>query len=110
MKKAEYYINIKLGEGVTEYPKVSGWIEEVEDSKGNKLTIGYDKRDATNWIATELNTGLGCTTLYCKTKAECVENVHNNIDRIVEAYDKNLKTDWGKKFVQPFRDFVEAQE
>lgn len=101
MKKAEYYINVKLTKDVAEYPKVSGWVEEVEDSNGNKLKIGYDKR-GTGWKPTELGTGMCCSTLYCKTRSECAEYVHNNIDKISEAYYKTLQSDWGKKFLETF--------
>lgn len=108
MKKAEYYINVISEKGLPkEYPKVNGWIEEVTDSRGNTLTIGYDKRGVGCWIATELNTGFKCNIETCKTKAECIENVHNIIDTIVNAYNRFVNdTEYYKKYIQPFRDFV----
>jgi len=109
MKKAEYYVNVKLNEDVTEYPKVNGYVEEIEDSNGNKFKIGYHKNDKNSWVATELTTGLNCNTLIgCRTKAECIENVHNNIDTIAKAFENTLTSDWGEKYVQPFRDYVNS--
>ena len=110
MKKAEYYINVKLGGNIKEYPKVSGYVEELEDSYGNKFKIGYHKTQNNHWMATELKTGLNCNTLIgCRTKAECVENVHNNIDTISRAFNNSLKGDWAEKHVKPFRLFVELK-
>lgn len=40
MKKAEFYLNVRDGRGNLNYPKVSGWMEEIEDDKGNKITVG----------------------------------------------------------------------
>ena len=110
MKKAEYYINIIGGKDRKEYPKVSGWIEEITDNNGSQLTIGYNKVEKGYWVATELATGLKCNKLNCRTKAECIEHIHNNIDVITEALNKALCGDWATKYVQPFRDFVNSRE
>lgn len=110
MKKAEYYINVKLGEGATEYPKVSGYVEEIEDSNGKKFKIGYHKSGNT-WMATELSTGLNCNMLIgCTTRAECMENVHKNFNVVVKAFENTITSDWGKRYVKPFREFVELKE
>lgn len=106
MKKAEFYINIIGGKDIKEYPKVNGWTEEIKDSKGNKITVGYDKRDGDYWIATEILTGIKCNTLCCRTRAECIENVHNNIDMIVETMKSKLNTNYVTEYIKPFRDFV----
>ena len=109
MKKAEYYINVRNGKLDGKYPKVSGYVEEVVDSKGNVLTIGYDKRYDDRWTATELSTGICVSKITCTTKKECVENVHNNIDIIVEVYNKKCVVgDYVEKYIKPFRDYVNA--
>lgn len=113
MKKAEYYINVKsdmVSQSEMQYPKVSGYVEEVEDSNGKKFKIGYHK-SGNSWVATELSTGLNCNTLIgCSTRAECVENVHKNIDAVAKAFERTIKGDWAVKYVKPFREFVELKE
>ena len=110
MKKTEYYVNIELNDNTKEYPKVSGYVEEIEDSNGNKFKIGYHK-SGNSWLATELKTGLNCNTLIgCKTKAECMENVHNNIDVIAKAFNNTLYSgEWAEKYVKPFRQFIDLK-
>lgn len=108
MKKVEYYLNTTHGLSSGEYPKVSGYVEEVTDSKGNTLTIGYDKRCEGCWRATELNTGLCVSLGAFETRSLCVENVHNNIDTIVEVYNKRIVGNYGRTYIQPFRDYVNA--
>lgn len=105
MKKAEYYINVVLKSEQKEYPKVNGYVEEVEDSNGNKVTIGYHKEDNL-WSATELNTGFRCSRHFYNTRKECVEEVHENIDTIINSYISVLCGDYGEKYVKPFREFV----
>lgn len=100
MKRAEYCINVL---NVAEYPKVNGWIEKVTDSRGNTLTIGYDKRGENCWMATELMTGLSCNTKQCRTKTECIEYVHSNIDLIVDVYNKRKNdSQYYIRYIQPF--------
>ena len=100
MKRAEYCINVL---SVAEYPKVNGWIEEVTDSRGNTLTIGYDKRGKNCWISTELITGFSCNTKQCRTKTECIEDVHNNIDLIVDVCNKRKNdSQYYIRYIQPF--------
>lgn len=111
MKKAEYYINVKLGDNTKEYPKVSGYVEEIEDSNGNRFEIGYHKFGG-SWMATELKTGLNCNTLVgCNTRAECVENVHKNIDVIAKAFNNSISSgEWAEKYIKPFRRFVDLKD
>jgi len=111
MKKAEYYINVRLGDDVKEYPKVSGYVEEIEDSNGNKFKIGYHK-SGNSWVATELSTGLNCNMLIgCSTRAECVENVHKNFNVVVKAFERTMNaSEWTEKYVTPFKRFVQLQE
>lgn len=109
MKKADYYINVGKVKENGAYPKVSGYVEAVADSKGNILMIGYDKRDEDGWKATELKTGFCVSQDGLDMKRKCVENVHNNIDALVKIY--NLKmTDkkFYNKFIKPFENFVKA--
>ena len=110
MKKAEYYINTFEGERSGEYPKVNGYIETVTDSSGiNKLLIGYDNRNKVWWIATELKTGLYVSLKTFKTKKECIEDVHNNIDAIVETYKRRMNNEkYYQERIKPFEDFVNA--
>lgn len=109
MKKADYYINVTNGREDREYPRVSGYVENVIDSKGNSLTIGYDKRYDDCWRATELNTGFLVSRGEVATKEECVEQVHSNIDVIVEIYNKKMTDEkYYNDYIKPFRDFVEA--
>lgn len=110
MKKAEYYINVVQGKINGEYPKVSGYVESVTDSKGiSTLVIGYDKRCAGRWRATEMNTGFCVSNGAFETKEKCVENVHNNIDIIVEIYNKRMTDDkYYHDWIKPFEDFVNA--
>jgi hypothetical protein len=110
MKKAEFYINVINGRETNEYPKVSGWVEEVEDSKGRKIQVGYDKVGS-HWRATEILTGYKCNTLnYCRIRADCVKDVHNNIDIITNALQQMVQGEHNKKYIQPFRDFVNSRE
>lgn len=105
MKKAEYYINVSNGK----YPKVSGYVEEITDDKGNTLMIGYDKRHESDWKATELTTGFCVSQGVFDTRNKCVENVHNNINAIINMY--NIKTIDKKCYdglIKPFEDFVNA--
>ena len=44
MKKQDFYINTIGGMDNIDYPKVSGYVEEIEDSDGNKTKIGYNKK------------------------------------------------------------------
>ena len=105
MKKAEYYINVIQGK----YPKVSGYVETVTDSKGNTLTIGYDKRYEGGWKATELNTGFCVSIGEIATKKKCVEFVHNHIDIIVDIYNRRMTDEnYYNNWIKPFEDFVNA--
>lgn len=111
MKKDEFYINTIDGKNNFNYLKVSGYVEEVVDSKGNILMIGYDKRDDDSWIATELNTGFRVSRGTLATKKECVENVHENIDTIVEVYNQiMIDKKRYNKFIKPFKDFVDTNK
>jgi hypothetical protein len=106
MKKREFYINCvgEKEEGI--YPKVSGWVEEIE-TLGTTLQIGYYKI-GTQWIATELKSGFKCNILSHTTRKQCVEEVHRIKQIIAEVLEKNLKNDYGKKWIEPFRNFVNA--
>ena len=112
MKKAEYYINVSGGRENGKYPKVSGYVEAVTDSKGvSTLLIGYDQRAKGCWVATELNTGF-CVSVgsgVLETKKKCIENVHSNIDIIVDIYNKRM-TDgkYYRDWIKPFEDYVNA--
>lgn len=109
MKKAEYYINVVKGREKGKYPKVSGYVEWVTDSKGNTLLIGYDKRLDDCWRATELNTGFCVSQGAFKTKKMCVENVHSNIDIIVDIYNKKMTNEkYYQDWIKPFEDFINA--
>ena len=105
MKKGDFYINTINGKNVG-YPKVSGWIEEIQDSKGNVLMIGYDKEKG-EWRATEITTGFKCNVQFHKTKASCMEEVHNIIDDISFVLERNLKADMGG-YIKSFKDFINA--
>ena len=105
MKKAEYYINVVLKSEQKEYPKVNGYVEEVEDSNGNKITVGYHKEENL-WSATELSTGFRCSKSFYNTRRECVEEVHENIDALIEYCNAVMLCDYGEKYVKPFREFV----
>lgn len=111
MKKQQFYINIRLNENVKDYPKVSGYVEEIEDTKGNKIKIGYHKSlSGYGWCGTELSTGLSCGLIKCDTKSECIENVHKNLNKIFEALERTLKaTDWVEKYVVPFKRYVQLK-
>lgn len=105
MKKADYYINVIKGDN----RKVSGYVEAVTDSKGNTLMIGYDKRYEGGWKATELHTGFLVSIGEITTKKKCVEWVHDNIDIIVETYNRKMADErCYNSFIKPFRDFVDA--
>lgn len=105
MKKAEYYINGKNGK----YTKVSGYVEEVVDSKGTALMIGYDKRCEGNWKATELTTGFCLNLDMFDTRQKCVEHVHNNIEAIIKMYNTKIADKkYYDKFIKPFKDYVNA--
>lgn len=115
MKKAEYYINVKsdmVSQSEMQYPKVSGYVEEIIDSNGKKFKIGYHKNGYNSWVATELSTGLNCNTLIgCTTRAECVDNVHKNIDVIAKAFEHSVSSgEWAEKYIKPFRQFVDLKE
>ena len=110
MKKREYYINSVSGQKNGEYLKVSGYIESVTDNKGiSTLIIGYDKRGDGLWRATELNTGFMVSTSAFETKKKCMENVHNNIDIIIDIYNKRMTDEnYYQSWIKPFEDFVSA--
>ena len=110
MKKAEFYINTFGGKKNGEYPKVSGYIEEITDNSGiHKLLIGYDNRYHMLWMATELHTGMYVNCKTTKTKTECIEYVHNHTDMIVEAYNKCINNEkCYQERIKPFVDFVNA--
>lgn len=112
MKKAEYYLNVnseKRLELSGEYPKVTGWIEEIVGVDENGiLTVGYDKRDTGHWVATEIKTG---TSIFScgGTRAKCSEYVHRNVDKILRQLEKVLCDDeWSREHIQPFRDYVNS--
>lgn len=110
MKKAEYYINSVGGKRNGEYLKVSGYVEAVTDSKGiGTLIIGYDQRGKNCWKATELNTGFCVSLGALESKKKCMENVHNNIDIIVDVYNKRMTDEeYYQSWIKPFEDFVHA--
>ena len=110
MKKDSYYINTFSGEKNGKYSKVSGYVETVTDNKGfNTLIIGYDYRNKAWWCATELSTGLCVSLKTSKTKKECIEDVHNNIDNIVKIYKKRMADEkYYQEHIKPFEDFVNA--
>lgn len=108
MRKAEYFINNMHGHKNNIYPKVNGYVEELTDSNGNTLTIGYDKRDNC-WIATELHTGFCVSIGMFYTKKECAENVHNNFDDIVCVYNKKMTDEkYYQNWIKPFEEFASA--
>ncbi len=107
MKKAEYYLNVKLADGVKEYPKVCGYIEDVIDSKGNALTIGYDKREG-QWHATIISTGMHCSLAILTTRKDCIKETHEDIDRKMAIHNRCINDKrYYKKYIKPFRDFVD---
>lgn len=110
MKKSEYYLNVVKGKVENHYPKVSGYIETVTDSRGiQSLIIGYDKRNEGCWMATELNTGFCVSQGTFTTKKKCVENVHSNIDIIVDVYNNKMTDEkYYENYIKPFKDYVSA--
>lgn len=111
MKKMEYYLNVINGKESGQYPKVSGYVESVTDSKSvGTLLIGYDKRGSCGWMATELNTGFSVSQGGFETKNECIENVHKNIDMIVQIYNQKMTDEkYYQSWIKPFEKFVNAQ-
>lgn len=112
MKRMEYYINTINGKNTGKYQKVSGYVESVVDNQSvNVLLIGYDKRNEHSWVATELNTGFCVNIGAFETKKKCVENVHNNIDAIVDIYNKKMTDEkFYQSWIKPFEDFVRANK
>lgn len=112
MKKQDFYINTIGGMDNIDYPKVSGYVEEIEDSDGNKTKIGYNKKGKEKgkncWTATELTTGFKCSLGNFETKAKCVEWVHNNIDIISKIKRDKMNGNYRERFIQPFINYVEA--
>ena len=110
MKRTEYYINVVGGRENGKYPKVSGYVEAVTDSRGiSTLLIGYDQRGKGCWRATELNTGFCVSLGALETKKKCMENVHSNIDIIVDIYNKRMTDNkYYQDWIKPFEDFVNA--
>lgn len=112
MKKQDFYINTIGGMDNIDYPKVSGYVEEIEDSSGDKIKIGYNKKGKEKgkncWTATELLTGFKCSLGNFETKAKCVEWVHNNIDIIAQVKRDKMNGNYRERFIQPFINYVEA--
>ena len=110
MKKIEYYLNVIGGKDSGEYPRVSGYVESVTGNKNiGILLIGYDERADGCWRATELKTGFCVSRGTFETKRECVKDVHDNIDVIIDIYNLKMTDEkYYQAWIKPFEDFVSA--
>ena len=112
MKRKEYYLNCyNIKEGQI-YPKVRGYVENIEYN-GKQYEIGYHKVGSASdtWSATELSTGLKCCKSGWFERKDCIAWVHENIaliDKFMQDLEKGEKDKTMAKCVEDFKTFTKG--